>query len=244
MVNDQRAAIDARLGYQDAAMDFRIRAETTALLVVDLQYGSASRETGWMPLYLSEGRTALVESYLKRVSTVLIPNVAKLQAQFRSLGSSVVFLVVGSASPTLDDLPRQMGRVAQYWRKRADKHPFASFGTKDTTVLQELAPRSDETVITKSHRSGFTASPLETVLITKGIRELVVCGVATNACVEFTVRDAIDRGFDCVVVEDACAAVTPAQHELGIRSMANFCRVASTESVIEDLARSNVAGRT
>jgi nicotinamidase-related amidase len=105
------------------------------------------------------------------------------------------------------------------------------------TVLESIAPIEGEPVIPKTGASGFTASPLERVLFNLKARALVFGGVATNYCVQSTLRDAADRGFDCVLVEDACADATPAIHQLGVDSSSPFCRVESAAGVVDQITR-------
>ena len=69
------------------------------------------------------------------------------------------------------------------------------------------------------------------------IDTLLICGVVTNGCVEGTVRDASDMGYQVVMVEDACAAVTPALHQAAITNLKDaFCNVRTTDEVVAELA--------
>jgi nicotinamidase-related amidase len=73
-------------------------------------------------------------------------------------------------------------------------------------IIPELYPLPSEPIVDKPGRSAFAHTDFELMLRIKGIKNLVVCGVTTDVCVGSTVREANDRGFDCVVVEDGCAA--------------------------------------
>jgi len=73
---------------------------------------------------------------------------------------------------------------------------------KGHDIIPELAPLPEEVVIDKPGRGAFTNTKLDAVLRAKRIRNLVICGVTADACVSSTVREASDRGYDVLVVED------------------------------------------
>jgi nicotinamidase-related amidase len=78
-------------------------------------------------------------------------------------------------------------------------------GNSTFAIRHELAPLPEETVLNKTTWSAFNSSAIESVLQSAGIRNLVLTGVATNGCVEITARDAADRGYGCVIVDQATA---------------------------------------
>lgn len=73
-------------------------------------------------------------------------------------------------------------------------------------IVAELCPRENEPVIDKPGRSAFAHTDFELLLRIKGITNLVICGVTTDVCVSSTMREANDRAFDCVLVEDCTVA--------------------------------------
>ena len=81
-------------------------------------------------------------------------------------------------------------------------------GERGHDIISELCPLPREPVIDKPGRGAFTHTELEAMLKTKGVRNLVVCGVTADACVSSTVREASDRGFDVLVVEDGVESVS------------------------------------
>lgn len=89
-------------------------------------------------------------------------------------------------------------------------------GTWDGELLEELVPAPDEAVIDKNRYSAFYGTRLEPLLTSRGIRNLVMCGVTTNMCVETTARDASQRDYRTVVVSDASAEFDPARHEAAL----------------------------
>lgn len=214
---------------------FRINAETSALLLVDLQYGSASPDHGFSVMYRQRGFGDVVDVYTERVATVVVPAVQRLLEAFRGAGTPVVYLTVGTVTGDYSDMPRRMQRAIQHWRDLGIEPPYARAGTREMTVLDEIAPVAGEPVVAKTSASAFTSSTLPQVLTNRGVRELVIAGVATNYCVQSTLRDAAERGYDCVLVEDACADTTPELHTLGVASCEPFCRVERVDTVIAEL---------
>jgi nicotinamidase-related amidase len=76
-------------------------------------------------------------------------------------------------------------------------------------IIDELKPVSGEPVIDKPGKGAFYATDLDALLHNRGIRQLVVCGVTTEVCVNTSVREANDRGYDCLVLEDCVGSYFP-----------------------------------
>ncbi|HEX3413799.1 MAG TPA: isochorismatase family cysteine hydrolase [Stellaceae bacterium] len=109
-------------------------------------------------------------------------------------------------------------------------------------IIPELYPVPGEPVVDKPGKGAFHATDLETMLKNRGITQLVVCGVTTEVCVNTTVREANDRGYECVVVEDCVGSYFPEFQEMGLRMIKAqggiFGWVASSEAVIAALPTS------
>jgi biuret amidohydrolase len=89
-------------------------------------------------------------------------------------------------------------------------------GERGHDIIDELAPINGEPVIDKSGKGAFHATDLEAILRSRGIATLFVCGVTTEVCVHTTVREANDRGFLCVVLEDCVGSYFPEFQRVGI----------------------------
>jgi biuret amidohydrolase len=76
-------------------------------------------------------------------------------------------------------------------------------------IIDELKPVAGEPVVDKPGKGAFYATDLDTILRTRGIQQLIVCGVTTEVCVNTTVREANDRGYDCLVLADCVASYFP-----------------------------------
>lgn len=86
-------------------------------------------------------------------------------------------------------------------------------------TIDEVYPLPGEPVIDKPGRGAFAHTDFELLLRNKGIRNLLLTGVTTDVCISTTMREANDRGFDCVIVEDACAATEPSLHTSTLNSI-------------------------
>jgi nicotinamidase-related amidase len=106
-------------------------------------------------------------------------------------------------------------------------------------IIPELYPIAGEPIIDKPGKGAFYATDLDTILKHRGIRQLIVCGVTTEVCVNTSVREANDRGYDCLVIEDCCGSYFPEFQEFGLKMIKAqggiFGWVAPSEAVIAAL---------
>lgn len=106
-------------------------------------------------------------------------------------------------------------------------------------IIPELYPMAGEPVIDKPGKGAFYATDLDAILKHAGISQLIVCGVTTEVCVNTTVREANDRGYDCLVVDDCVGSYFPEFQEMGLRMIKAqggiFGWVGSSGSVIAAL---------
>jgi nicotinamidase-related amidase len=107
--------------------------------------------------------------------------------------------------------------VAKLERDSGVKDIFWS-GGKDYEVLADIAPVAGETIVRKLTMGAFNSGNIDTVLRSMEIVSLVVTGVSTNACVETTARDAADRGYATVIVDEATADYDQAAHDATLRA--------------------------
>lgn len=221
--------------YRSAIHGRSLDPSTTALVIVDLQYGSASREYGYGPLLLATGQGLVLERYVSRVENVVVPSVQRLQRAFRSVGASVLFLTFGTVTGDFSDMPPRFRRGVDYWRGIGFEPPYARVGTRSIEVLDDVAPSAGEPCLVKTVASGVVGTPMVELLRDRAVRAVVVCGVTTSYCVESTLRDLADSGFDVVLAEDACAELTEEMHERGVKGCAAFGRVASAADIASEL---------
>ncbi|MGH8430244.1 MAG: isochorismatase family cysteine hydrolase, partial [Solimonas sp.] len=173
---------------------FALERETAALVVIDMQYASASRHYGLGALLQARGLQANGAYRFDRIEKVVVPTIQRLLAAFRQHGLPVIFLTVGSERSDYADLLPNMRRFAEAIGNRAS--------AQEHRILDELAPQAGESVVNKTTMSAFHSSGFERLVQAMGRTQLCFTGVSTNSCVEGTARDAADRGFQCVIVED------------------------------------------
>ncbi len=111
-------------------------------------------------------------------------------------------------------------------------------------IVPELAPLAGEIVIDKPGKSAFHATDLEQQLILRGVTHLVVTGVTSDCCVQSTIRDAFERGFECILLKDCTAAVETANHAATIEILeaygGRWCRVMTAATFRAGLGALNV----
>ena len=112
---------------------------------------------------------------------------------------------------------------------------FAAKGSWQAQVIDELKPLENEIFIPKTSSSVFNSTNIEYVLRNLGIEYILAMGIVTDQCVETAVRDGCDRGFLMTLIDDACATHTQERHDFSLRALKGYCRIRSTDAVIEEL---------
>lgn len=108
-------------------------------------------------------------------------------------------------------------------------------------IIPELYPKQGEPIVDKPGKGSFYATNLETILRSQNIQNLIVCGVTTEVCVNTTVREANDRGFHCLIVDDDCASYIDEFHVSAMKMISAqggiFGSVTDSASIVTALLR-------
>jgi biuret amidohydrolase len=180
--------------------DFPFEKGTIALIVIDMQRDFA--EPG--------GFGESLGNDVSRI-TAIVPAVSALIAGFRSAGLPVIH-TMECHRPDLSDCPPAKRNRGTPSLRIGDKGPMGRIliaGEPGTAILDAVAPIAGETVIEKPGKGAFYATELGETLKGLGIRQLVFAGVTTEVCVQSTMREANDRGYDCILAEDATESYFP-----------------------------------
>jgi nicotinamidase-related amidase len=173
---------------------------TTVLVVIDMQRDFA--EPG--------GFGASLGNDVSRI-TAIVPTVKKLIEGFRSAGMPVIH-TMECHKPDLSDCPPAKRDRGKPTLRIGDKGPMGRVliaGEPGTAILDELAPLPGEIVIEKPGKGAFYATTFGAELERLGARQLVFAGVTTEVCVQTTMREANDRGYECLLAEDATESYFP-----------------------------------
>ena len=171
-----------------------------ALLIIDMQRDFL--EPG--------GFGAALGNDVSRLQAI-VPTVKALQDTFRTLGLPI-FQTVEGHRPDLTDCPPAKRARGNSALKIGDQGPMGRIlvlGEPGNSIISELAPQAGETVIEKPGKGAFYNTNLEFLLKTSNISHLMITGVTTEVCVQTTMREANDRGYECLLVEDATESYFP-----------------------------------
>ncbi|MEN6388192.1 MAG: cysteine hydrolase [Candidatus Cryosericum sp.] len=196
--------------------------DKTALLIIDVQkhYQDMSIELK------NAGNSYLYD----RLNDVVIPNAKRLLTFFRDQQMVVTFAAIGNQRA--DGRDRSPTQARPGWN-----YTLLRIGTREQEVVDELKPREGEVVVYKTTDSAVNGTQYGHILRWMGIEHVVVAGVFTDQCVASTVRDLSDWGYTIFLAEDATSALN-ADIQVWETKIMNqiYCKVVSTEEVIQDLA--------
>lgn len=114
---------------------------------------------------------------------------------------------------------------------RAREHGLFKLGTWGTEVHSELKPEPRDFDIVKHRVSPFYGTSLEPILRAHAVERIYLSGVSTNAVVQGTVRDGHDRDYQCIILEDCCAAITDEEHEAAIKGLSRFGTITTSTEI-------------
>jgi len=188
-------------------MDLELTPARTALVVIDLQRGTVAMPTGPHP------------------ASDVVTRAAALADALRAAGGTVVLVRVTPSEDGRDALRPRTDMPAQHPGPRPPDW---------AEIVPELGPEPGDLVITKRQWGAFYGTELDLQLRRRGIGTILLAGISTNVGVESTARDAFERGYEQVFVEDAMTARSPDDHAHALRTV--FARIGRVRSTAEVLA--------
>ena len=205
----------------------------TALLIVDFQYYDSHPDYGLGPVL--RARYPRLADYFFPLAETALRNTKLLLKSFREHRRRVIYLTNGPELPDGADyfLPRRA--ADQELQAKSGNITVFPRGTFEHSIRAEVAPQRGELVINKVSTSAFNSTGFDQILRRLGVANLIITGVTTEACVDSTARDAADRSYCCVLVEDGCAAWDKASQEGTLRTFARCFGMVKTTAEVMDI---------
>jgi nicotinamidase-related amidase len=218
--------------------DGDLRPENTTLIVIDMQTDFCGKG-GYIDLL----------GYDISITRACVEPIKRLLSVFRDKGYHVMHTREGHR-PDLADLPAN-----KRWRSRklqgggpgqigiGDSGPCGRVlvrGEPGWDIIPELYPMKGEPIIDKPGKGSFYGTDFDMILRQRGIRNIVLTGITTDVCVHTTMREANDRGFECLILGDCTAATDVGNHHAALKmvTMQNgvFGAVSTSKALIEVLS--------
>jgi nicotinamidase-related amidase len=206
----------------------------TALILIDMQWD-----------FLIPGGYAAMAGLDVSALRLPIPAMQSLLAAARRLGMLVVHTREGHRPDLSDCPPAKLERSRAAGAEIGRTGPLGRLlvrGEFGHNLIDELKPLPGEPVIDKPGYGAFHQTDLAQLLRNRGICNLVLTGVTTEVCVHSTLREAVDRGYRCVLAGDACGSAHPHLHDAALQMVevegGIFGRVADSQAIIAELEHS------
>lgn len=207
-------------------------ANSTALMVIDMQRDFLATEGYFGSM-----------GYSTEVVQVIIEPLTRVIAGLREKGVQIIYTREGHRPDLADLTQMKRQRSANMGAAIGSSGPLGRFlvrGQCGWDLIPEMDPQNTDILLDKPGNGAFYGTDLDQILTARGINRLIMSGVTTDVCVHSTLREANDRGYECLLLKDCCAAGDPELHKAAVEMTLNeggiFGAVATSQDLLAALA--------